>query len=129
MIWINLYFLSGTNFSTNEYGSSYSIFLFSSLLGISTWIIIAKLIPKNFVLEFIGKNSIIILWMEFLKTRILWFSTILYFWYSVLERSYIYGSLQVVLTLLVMVPLIWIINKFFPFILWNFKTKTDAKNS
>ncbi len=123
LIFINLNFLSWTNFSTNEYWDNYLIFLFSSILWIITWIIIAKLIPKNSFLDFFGKNSIIILWMEFLKTRVLWVIAMFSYWYIVYERSYISWSIQVIWTIFILIPIIFFINKFIPFILWNFKSK------
>lgn len=123
LFFININFLSWTNFSTNEYWDNYLIFLFSSFLWILTWIIIAKLIPKNWILDFFGKNSIVVLWMEFLKTRILWVVSMFSSWYIIYERSYLSWSIQVIWTILVLIPIIFFINKFTPFILWNFKTK------
>lgn len=123
LFFININFLSWTNFSTNEYWDNYLIFLLSSFLWILTWVIIAKLIPKNWILDFFGKNSIIVLWMEFLKTRVLWVTAMFSSWYIIYERSYLSWSIQVIWTILVLIPIIFFINKFTPFILWNFKMK------
>lgn len=123
LVWIHLHFLNGTNFSTNEYGSNYFHFIGSALLWIWTWIIIAKSIPKNWFLDFFGKNSIIILGLEFLKTRVLGVMAMWSFWYLAFERSYLSGTAQVIGTIIVLIPLIYVVNTFSPYILWNFKTK------
>lgn len=129
LIIIHLQFLNGTNFSTNEYGSNYFHFIWSSLLGICTWIIIAKNLRQNWFLDYFWKNSLIILGLEFLKTRVLGVIAMWSLWYVVFERSYLSGSIQVIGTILVLIPLIYIVNTFFPFILGNFKTKKHVKNS
>lgn len=119
LIYLNIYFMSWTNFSTNEYWDNYFRFILSSILGIITWIIIAKIIPKNWLLDFLWKNSIIILWMEFLKTRILGWIAMFSFWYIVYERSYLSGSIQVIWTILALIPIIFFINFFTPFVIWG----------
>lgn len=123
LIGINLYFMTGTNFSTNEYGNNYFHFIISSFVGIFTWTIIAKLIPKNWLLDFLWTNSIIILWMEFLKTRVLWVIAMFSYGYIVYEKSYLNGLIQVIWTVIVLIPMIFFINKFYPFILGNFSSQ------
>lgn len=123
LIWLNLYFISWTNFSTNEYWDNYFNFIISSITWISTWIIIAKLTPQNWLLDFFGKNSIIVLWMEFLKTRVLWVIAMFSYWYIIYGRSDLNWVIEVVWTIIVLIPIIFFINKFCPFILWNFKSK------
>lgn len=123
LVLINIYFLSGINFSTNEYGNNYFHFIISSFVGIFTWIIISTLIPKNWFLNFLWKNSIIILWMEFLKTRVLWYIVIFSYGYIIRERSDLNGIIQVVWTIIILIPIIFFINKFFPFILGDFTSK------
>lgn len=125
LIFLNIYFISGTNFSTNEYWDNYLDFILSSFHWVITWIIIAKNIPKNWFLDFIWKNSIIILWMEFLKTRILWYISILYFWFIIQERSFFIWSFQVVATIILLIPIIFFINKFAPFIIWGWYKKKE----
>jgi fucose 4-O-acetylase-like acetyltransferase len=119
LIYANIYFMSWTNFSTNEYWDNYFRFILSSILGILTWIIIAKNIPKNWILDFLWKNSIIILWMEFLKTRILGWIAMFSFWYVIYERSYLSGTVQVIWTIIALIPIIFFINFFTPFVIWG----------
>ncbi len=123
LIYLNIKFATWVNFSTNEYWDNYIKFIIASFLWISTWIIIAKNIPKNWFLDFFGKNSIIILWMEFIKTRVLWVIAMYSGWMIIFWRSLENWIIQVVWTVLILVPIIYLINKYFSFILGNFKSK------
>lgn len=129
LILLNILFLNWTNFSMNEYGDNYFNFLISSITWITTWIIIAKIIPQNRILNFLWINSIIILWMEFLKARILWFIAKFSYWYIIYERSIESWLIQLLWTIIIMFPIIFIINKFMPFILWDFKNIKYVKNN
>jgi acyltransferase len=121
LIGISLFFMVWTNFSTNEYWNNYFYFIISSFSWIITWIIIAKLLPENWFLNFIWKNSIIILGMEFLKTRVLAWIALFSFWFIHYDRSYLYWTIQVIWTIIALIPIIFFINKFTPIIIWNIK--------
>lgn len=123
LVYLNIKLATWSNFSTNEYWDNYFKFISSAFLWIITWIIIAKNIPKNLFLDYFWKNSIIILWMEFLKTRILWLWALLLPWIIIYERSLTAWTYQLILTIILMFPIIFIINKLFPFVIWGWYKK------
>ena len=123
LIWFNLYFLSWANFSTNYYWVSYTIFLLDWLFWILTFLILSKLIKQNFILSFLWKNSIIILGIEWIKFIVLSFIIKLSFSLLIFEKSYLIAFIQLIATFIVFIPIIIIINKYFSFIIWNYKNK------
>jgi fucose 4-O-acetylase-like acetyltransferase len=124
LVWFNLTLLSQTNFSSNYYWKNYFIFLLDWFSWILLILILSKLIKQNIILDFLWKNSLIILWMEWIKFLILSLVIRFSFWVLIFEQSYMIAIIQVISTFIVMVPIIFIINKFFPFILWfNWKNK------
>lgn len=125
LIGINLLFLSETNinFSSNFYGESYWQLLINGIIWTITWIIIAKNISQNKILDFFWQNSLIILWFEGIKFIVLALVIKLSFWYLIFEKSYLIGSIQLVSTLIFLIPIIYIINRYFRFIIWDFKKK------
>lgn len=124
LIWFNFHFISRTNFSSNYYGQNYLLFLVDAIFWIITFIIISKLINYNKFLSFLWKNSIIILGMEWIKFIVLSFVIRHSFQTLVFEKSYIIAFVQFFSTIIVLIPTIYIINRFFPFILWfNWKIK------
>ncbi|MDQ7023168.1 MAG: acyltransferase family protein [Candidatus Gracilibacteria bacterium] len=70
IILLHVFLLNSVNISTNYYGNYLGLIL-NSLLGFITILIIAKNIGKNKFLDFIGKNSIIILGFEWIKIIII----------------------------------------------------------
>lgn len=117
VFWIHILFVNPTNISTNDYGN-YAFFLLDALLWFITFLIISKLIWENKILSFFWKNSIIILGFEWIKILIQKNIFFLSFWLLSYERSYLFWFTQFFLTILFLVPIIFIVNKFFPFILW-----------
>ncbi len=116
LVLFNIYFPSSTNFSTNFYGNNYILFLLNWFFGIFLVIIVSKLIKKNLILDFLWKNSILILGLEWLKFIVLSLVIYLSFWYLKFEKSYIIWFIQLVSTILFLIPLILSINKLFLFI-------------
>lgn len=125
LIAINVYFLSTTNinFSSNFYGDSYIKLIINGIIGTLSCIIIAKNIPQNKILDFFWQNSLIILGFEGIKFLLLAIIIKLSFWYLVFEKSYLIGTLQLLSTLLVLTPIILVINRYFRFLIWDFKKK------
>jgi len=117
IIWIHFFFLNSVNISTNYYWNYFWLIL-NSILWFITILIIAKLIWKNKFLDFIWKNSIIILWFEWIKELIMWKINFISFWILQYERWYLEWSIQFILTILFLIPIIFIINKYLPFIIW-----------
>lgn len=121
LLLFNIYFPSSTNFSTNFYWNSYILFLLNWFFWIFLVIIISKLIRKNFILDFLWKNSILILGLEWIKFIVL--SIVIYFsfWYLKFEKSYIVWFVQLISTILFLIPIIITINKFILFSLKKIK--------
>lgn len=112
LVLFNIYFPSSTNFSTNFYWDNYLFFLLNWFSWIFFVIIISKLIKQNFILDFLWKNSILILGLEWIKFIVLSFVIYLSFWYLEFEKSYLIWFTQLISTILVLTPIIFVINKF-----------------
>lgn len=113
---IHLPFLNVTNISINNYWN-YFLFLSNSLFWFLTFLIISKMIWDNNVLSFFWKNSIIILWFEWIKIFIEKYTDFFTFWMMHYEKTYLFWFTQFFITVLLLVPIIYIVNNFFPFIL------------
>lgn len=130
LVWFNLLFLSWTNFSTNFYWNNYLIFLLDWISGTITFIILSKIIWENSILSFLWKNSIIVLGMEWIKFLVLSMIIRLSFGNLVFEKSYLIWFVQLFSTFVVLIPIIFIINKYFQFILgFNGKKSVKYKKS
>jgi len=118
IIAVHLFFLNSINASTNYYWNYFWLIL-NSLLWFLTILIIAKNIWKNKILDFLWKNSIIILWFEWIKELMVW--RINYFYNSILniEWAYLLWITQFIFTVILLIPIIIIINKYLPFIIWT----------
>lgn len=125
LVGINVLLLSNTNinFSSNFYGDNFFTFIWNWFLWTLTFIIIAKNISKNKVLDFFWQNSLIILWFEWIKLSILAIIIKSSFWLLIFEKSYLNWCIQFIAILWVLVPIIYIINWKFSFIIWNFQKK------
>lgn len=121
LIWINILFLSNVNinFSSNYYWENFFLFIINGFLWVISYIIIAKNIPQNKILDFFGQNSIIILWFEWVKFILLSIVIKLSFWYLMFEKSYLNGTIQLIITLWFLSVIIFLINKYFRFVLWD----------
>jgi len=100
----------------SNYLSNYFLFYAGAFAGIFCWIFIAYLIKESTILSFFGKNSLIIFGLH-LKTPVD------FFMHKVLRTSAetingnLYGVIDTIITLAFLVPVIFIINKFFPFLI------------
>ncbi|MDD2907510.1 MAG: acyltransferase family protein [Candidatus Gracilibacteria bacterium] len=111
LIFFNIYFVNSTNFSTNFYGNNFLLFLLNGFFGIFLIIIISKIIKQNTFLDFLGKNSILILGLEWVKFLVLSIVIYLSFGYLKFEKSYGIGFIQLISTILFLLPVIFTINK------------------
>ncbi|WP_234123164.1 acyltransferase family protein [Clostridium hydrogenum] len=104
----------------NEYGK-YFYFLISAFSGIMVCVLLANIINKSTILSYIGANSFIILalhpkTLELLKlifNKIFKINT---------NTSLLWGCIFTIFSLLIIMPFIYIINKYFSFILGKQKT-------
>lgn len=119
LVLFNLNFLNWTNFAWNYYWENYLLFLLNWLSWIIVFIIISKLIKENFILSYLWKNSIIIVWMEWIKFLVLSFIIKYSFSILIFESSYLNAFIQLVWTFIAMIPIIYLINNYFWFIIWN----------
>lgn len=126
LVLFNLNFISLTNFANNYYWKNYIIFLLNWFSWILTFIILSKLIKQNFILTFLWKNSIIILGMEWIKFIVLSFIIKLSLGTLIFEQSYLNAFIQIITTFIALIPIIYIINKYFWFMIWNYK-KVELK--
>lgn len=117
LVWINLYSPSSTNFSTNFYWTNYPIFLIDGITWTLTFLIISKLIWENKILSFLWKNSVIVLGMEWIKFLVLMQIIRFSFGQLVFEKSYLIWFVQLISTFVVLFPIIFIVNKYLPFLL------------
>ncbi|WP_431030354.1 acyltransferase family protein [Lysinibacillus sp. LZ02] len=88
------------------------------LSGIVTYIVISKYLGKSSVLEFIGKNSLIIFTLHY-PLGILIIDLLKVQLQIELPPSNIIGIIQMILILLLLKPVISIINNKFPFLIGN----------
>jgi hypothetical protein len=109
---------SSPSYDLNFLGSNIIFTYISAFLGIIALLTLATLIRKNTVLEFFGRNTYIILAFH-LST--------LYFMHGIFKRlgvdfestlhSDLWGFIYMISSILLLLPLIYLINRFTPFIL------------
>ncbi|MDD3302874.1 MAG: acyltransferase family protein [Candidatus Gracilibacteria bacterium] len=116
VIGIHLLLINMTNISMGYYGN-YALLILDSLLGFITILVISKQIGDNKILSFFGKNSIIILGFEWIKIFVEKYTDFFTFCLLHFEKSFLFGFTQFFITIIALVPIIFIINNFFPFIL------------
>jgi hypothetical protein len=116
LIATNIFLLKNeTNMSTHDYDNYYK-FVLGSASGIFTLLIVSKVIGKSF-LGFWGTNSIIVLCMEWIKGLSYSFIVLLSFHTLSKEHGYLSGTVQFFTCLILLIPIIYIINRYFNFLL------------
>jgi len=123
LVSITILFLNVTQMSTNNYGNYFKL-LICSFSGIITFLIISKIIGKTF-LGFYGENSVIVLCMEWIKGMTYSLFIKLSFHFLPSGPGYISGIVQTISCLLFLIPIIFIIKRYFPFLIGNFKNKSS----
>ena len=93
------------------------LFLLGSFCGIYIVLFFSNVLKKLKVISFIGQNSIIILCCHepIRRMVIKLFSLLFNINISILRGSIIYSTLMTLLIIVVTIPIIFVINKFFPF--------------
>lgn len=108
----------------SNYFRNYFLFYFGAFFGIFGWISVSYLIKESFILSYLGKNSLIIFGLhlkvpsDFLIHKILRVN-------AETINADLYSSIDTIITLLILIPVIWIINRFFPFIIGQGKILAD----
>jgi len=114
-----------TNMSTHDYDNYYK-FVLGSASGILTLLIVSKVIGKSF-LGFWGTNSIIVLCMEWIKGLSYSFIILLSFHTLTKEHGYLSGTIQFLICMIFLIPVIYVINRYFSFLIGSEK-KNEAKH-
>ena len=118
-----VYINGNTELAVRNFGKIYPLYyieVFSVTLCILTF---SMCIKKNKFIEFLGKNSMVIMCCHYLICR----SFIPFIFeklgYTVLLQNYVIELILAVLVILIMVPVIILINKFIPYLAGSYKYK------
>jgi fucose 4-O-acetylase-like acetyltransferase len=95
---------------------NYFLFYSGAFLGIFSWISVSYIIKDSKFLSYLGKNSLVIFGLH-LKMPVDFFDHRVLGINGKMINGTVYGVIDTVITLLFIIPVIWIINRFFPFIL------------
>jgi len=95
----------------------------AALAGIYLCLSLSICIKTNKVLEYIGKNALIIMAIHWLvKIEVIHYHSMFHnITETYLRGSFILSSIDTVVTVLIIIPLIYLINNYFPFIIGRFK--------
>jgi acyltransferase len=106
------------NMNVLKYGSFFSFYLLA-FAGIFTFVYLSKRIVSSKVLEYYGKNSLIILAFHFPLKDILIKLVIIILGVDIeyIHYNAVFALGLTVLSLILLVPVIYIINNYFPFLL------------
>ncbi|MCB2357842.1 acyltransferase family protein [Clostridium estertheticum] len=125
-----LYMNARVDMSSIKYGN-YFLFFGSAISGIMASLIFCRLLPKSKLLIYIGKNSIIFFAFHQMILYPIIDKLITHISFLTSEKSYIVtlnGIIHVGVTLIVMVPIIYVINNYMPFILGKRFSKRGTKS-
>jgi len=95
---------------------NYFLLYSGAFLGIFCWISISYMIKNSRFLTYLGKNSLIIFGLH-LKVPVDFFDHRVLGINAKIVNGTLYGVIDTIITLVAILPVIWIINRFFPFIL------------
>jgi fucose 4-O-acetylase-like acetyltransferase len=121
------YFLSQINQDINmalNILNNYFLFYSGAFLGIFSWISISYLVKSSRFLSYVGKNSLIVFGLH-LKIPVDFFNHRILGINAKIVNGTLYGVIDTVITLMALLPVIWIINRFFPFIIGKSKELKD----
>ena len=113
--WLNKY----VDMFTGSYGN-YFLFYLSAFTGIGAFFIIIKLIKRSVILQYIGRHSLIYLALHQGVTFSIITILLEYFlkdFSLILEKLSLLGVFYTIITLVTTIPIIYIISKYFPFML------------
>lgn len=106
------------NMNVLKYGNFFSTYLFA-FSGIFTFVYLFKKIGSSRILEYYGRNSLIVLTLHFLIMDVL--SSLIFLTLGIdLDVYYHNAGIALgltVLNLLLLIPIIFLINNYFPFLL------------
>lgn len=123
------YLNAGIDMSASRYGN-YFLFFTSAFCGIMASLIFCRLIPKSRTLIYVGINSIIFMAFHQMILYPIIDKIITHVNFFTSQKSYIVtlnGIIHVGITMLVMIPIIYVINNYMPFILGKGFPKKASK--
>lgn len=116
LVTISIIILNPTNMSMNQYGNYFG-FIICAISGITTMVIISKVIGKKLIIEYIGKNSIIYNGMEWIKSPLIKMVSTLTLGIVRVENSNLTAIIQAITCIIAIAPVCFIVNKWFPFLI------------
>jgi acyltransferase len=108
----------------NTYGN-YLMFYFAAISGLLVIVLISKEMKRNFVMQYLGRNSLVIFGVNPFILAVIRRLIILPPGMPTI-MSILIGVGYTIVTLLISVPIIYIINNYFPFILGKRKMKNSV---
>jgi len=123
------YLNTNVDMSSSRYGN-YFLFYMSAFCGIMASLIFCRLIPKSKILIYVGKNSIIFMAFHQMILYPILDKIIVHISFLTSQKPYIValnGIIHVGVTFLVMIPIIYVINNYMPFILGKGLSKKVTK--
>ncbi|SMF07105.1 Fucose 4-O-acetylase [Alteromonadaceae bacterium Bs31] len=104
------------------YGN-YAYFYLSAVSGILFYVLLAKIIPTNKFVLFVGANSIILYMLHMRALTVINFITGKLLNVSLPDHALSLALVTTLLQILILVPVILVINRYFPFVLGQTKRK------
>jgi acyltransferase len=121
--------LNGRVDMNETYYNNYFLFYISAFSGLTAYILISQFLAKSKILQYFGKNTLVILALHLLGLTfikgILVFG--LDFSLDQTKSSLLWAFLYTILDLVILVPAIYIINKYFPFVLGKSKVQSFSQ--
>ncbi len=102
------------------------LFYAGALLGILTWIMIARSWARSRFWQYMGRNSLAILVAQFF---LFWFFDKIahYFFHYIPEATDFSGLILTPLTVIGIIPLVYVLNRYFPFLLGKTNPRSREK--
>ena len=125
------YMNARVDMSASEYGN-FIFFYVAAISGIMASLIFCRLLPKLKTLMYVGKNSIIFFAFHQMIIYPIIDKLIAHISFFASQKSYIIslnGIIHVCVTLIVMIPIIYVINNYMPFILGKGFSKKVTKSN
>lgn len=115
--------------ASNRYGN-YIYFYTAAFLGIISCILIAKRARRSNILSYLGRNSLIIFGLHFPIKRVVVFLTSIVFQIPLekIKSSLFLSGLDTVVTILILIPIIYLINNYFYIIIGKSKKPYHINN-
>lgn len=114
--------------SSNHYGN-YLLFFTAAFLGIGAVVTVASKFYGAKILSYLGKNSLIIFGLHFPVKRVVMdlTATLLHIRMDAIRASFWLSIVDTVIVLIIMVPIIYVINRYLPFLIGKKKLSEERR--